>query len=778
MSESVVEQVGFRFTANDLAPDRLAPGVEQTLGHFYRWRDEHPDLIAEHINDHTGQLVEAAADYGYSERFMRWVSPSREREFRERRLTREIGFFCVYNMGVMPDTGVIEQFRRTVERPLGTDDVKGQIANGQDNITTLLGVFGTHIPVLRDTPELSRLGDQLRHLNRILPESVIQDGGMGKATRTMAGVLTIGVYDTLGEPDEARRDHLQHILPGAYAYGAMYPIIDDTLQDSDYIGRADREKYHKAILEGVRTGVSVEPSKLPDHPLAEELRAIHGMLLSAFPFDRYRHLYDAGESMYLAQHRDSLLTSEDVAVRGLTSIYPDIFIKAAMSRVIANIMGRRRLDDSYYNGIKINFINQLRDDLQDRENDRKAGRITPFTYPKEQLDTNPLYDLFAYSAYVVHEVFDNDPRAADTLAHFSAARLAINLFNNPDQARDLVETYGATKEITRFFQTALSITPRVAKGLRRLDTKYQDVAADLFKHRVQTDIDPRTFVTDRLQYIEDVICKGSDTMVQTPIKDIMDYALAAGGKRLRPALTLMLAEGMGVPYRTMEPLMRAVESFHTASLVFDDLPAQDDAALRRGKPTAHIAFDEAGAQLAGIGLISTGFGMLSELSKYYPAYKVNEVIRYFGLVLGPERLCHGQDMDLRMDRTEDASGEAIIHMYNLKTSTLIEAALVPVLMLHGRPRAEMELVQSYAYHAGIVFQIRDDILDAISTSTALGKDAGNDADKVNIVRVYGLDEAQKMMCAHLDKAIASCARLPFNTDLLQGTVNHFASRTK
>jgi geranylgeranyl pyrophosphate synthase len=136
-------------------------------------------------------------------------------------------------------------------------------------------------------------------------------------------------------------------------------------------------------------------------------------------------------------------------------------------------------------------------------------------------------------------------------------------------------------------------------------------------------------------------------------------------------------------------------------------------------------------------------------------------------------------MDLRMtDGKQGGSIEEIIEMYNLKTSTLIEASLVPLMMLERRPPKEIEAVKKYAYHAGIIFQLRDDILDVTKSSDAIGKDVNNDIGKVNIVRISDEKTAQLMMNEHLEAALASCADLPFNTRLLEGTVRHFAARKK
>jgi geranylgeranyl pyrophosphate synthase len=768
----------YHFTEQDLSPDRIKVGAEQTLDDFFKWRDNNPQRVAEHIDDHTRHLQSFTEEYGTLATLQRRLRPSRQEQFEKEALVRDIGFFCVYNLGEVPDKGKVDLFSQSVARhPLDFIDIL-QDAGKEPNVVSISEAIGHHIPALAGQPELRWLDAQMTRLQQILPEAVIQNGGMGKAARTMAGVLLIGLYDTLDDPVDVRRQHLTRILPSAYAYGAMYPIIDDTLQDSHYVSERDKTRYHETILSGIRTGEAVHPSDLPDHPLAEELEGLYRILLDAFPFDEYRHLYAAGESMYLAQDRDSRLTSEDVALRGLKAIYPDMFVKASMTRVVANILGRRTVKDGYYGqAININFINQLRDDLQDHRDDEGAGRVTPFTSMTPESDTNPLHDLFSYSTYVADQLFDNNPEAVETLTNFSARRLAIYFLKDPVWARHLSDEYSITEETRRFIRQAAAIPSHASRRLQRPDIQFQDAVTALSRNRAQTEIDPRTFVSDRRDYIEKVLREGYNGQASNPLNDAVVYAMEAGGKRLRPALTLMLAESMGMDYRTIEPLLRAVELFHTSSLVFDDLPAQDDASLRRGEATTHIAFGEGRAQLAGIAMMSSGFGMLSGLADAYPADKVTAVLDYFGSVLGPQRLCLGQDMDLHMmDKPENHTTEAIIEMYNLKTSTLIEASLVPLMMLNGNPASEIDLMKQYAYHTGIVFQIRDDILDITSSSDELGKDNDNDINKVNIARLNGIETAQKLMEEHLEAAVACCQELPFNTHLLQSIVSHFASR--
>ncbi len=785
MSEQTEVGVGpYPFEMADLAPDRLTVGAQHTLEDFSEWRNANPDVVAGHIEAYIEQLERSRTDFSWTQRAARRVIPTLGRRFDAARQLQQINYFSAYNLCEIPDPDVAAEVQQRVLGPVAiARKALTRARSIQDFTDGAVGVFDQHTPGLQDTPEARWVSKRLERLYQTLPEAVIASGGMGKVTRTMLGVLTIGAYDVFHEPLPMRRSHLEHILPAAYAYGAAYALIDDTLQDlpSGYISGRDKDAAHRAILRGLQTGERVNPADAPGGPLAEELNLLYEVVRARYPFNQYRHLYLASESMYLAQHRDALLSEADVATQGLYGMYPDIFLKAGMSRVIANIIGRRELNDGFYaRAINTTFAGQLKDDFADRHHDRQDGRMTPFTHHTDSNDTNPLYDLFAYDAYVVRQVYKSDVRAADAFVRLGSDEIAGSLAGRTNEAADLLRTYPHTSEIARFVTKAATLPQQFSEYLDPLDILLKKRIGGLSSVRNPLDVDPRTFVMDRQEHIRHAL--GLDVPLDQPsprLTEIARYALEAGGKRLRPALTLMMAESLGLDAGSLDPLLRAVEFSHTASLIFDDLPAQDNANLRRGKPATHIAYDEAGAQLAGIAMIANAFSSLSELAKDYPTNRINRVLGYFGGVLGSEQLCQGQDLDLQLSKSEHAlSGEDIIEMYRLKTSSLIEAALVPVLILAGRPDHEIKLVAQYSDHTGIVFQLRDDILDATATSDVIGKSAGADLGKANIVRVFGLEEAERRMQEHHTAAVACCNQLPFNTNLLSGIVDHFATRSR
>ncbi|NUT36568.1 MAG: polyprenyl synthetase family protein [Hamadaea sp.] len=765
----------FPFTADDLDPERVLSGARHTLADFQRWRTEHPELIAAHLDRCQEHLRLMAATPR-----SRWLP---RRGPSPRQLAREAAYFLVYDMAEVPDPAAVEacvatfRHHRDNARVLAKDLDKGSVDG-------VIDALERRFPALRDLPERTWLGERLDRLHRGLPEEVVRAGGMGKVVRTMTGVLAIAVCATADDDPLRRRAHFRRVLPGAYAFGATYAVVDDSLQDMPADRQsAERERCHRMILRGLATGAPIDRADVPDHPLAEELHDLYTLALDLHPFAERRHLYRAAEAMYLAQHRDAALTTAQPPPGGLADVYPDVFLKAGLSRVVANVLGRREVPEGFYaRCLNTIFVSQFKDDLIDRDEDGRAGRLTPFTLPPRSCGGNPLEDMVAYEAYAAAEVFGGNEIAADSLSWFGALKLATHLGADPRRCGDLLDAYRPGPGVGLFLRTAARVSPRAAAAFAPVDMTLKHTAGKALGSRDPGAVDPRTFVLDRIPAIEESVRRfrppapTDELGGPTEVDAVIAYALEGGGKRLRPGLTLMLAEALSLAYHRIEPVLAASELFHTASLLFDDLPAQDDAALRRGRPVAHRVFGEGSVQLAGIALLSAGFGALATLDRHHPAATVTEIIGYAGAVLGPRKLCRGQALDLELSTRTGATTAEILQMYALKTATMIEAALVPVMMLTGRPDAEIEEIKQYAHHAGIVFQIRDDLLDATAAAERIGKDADHDSGKANLVRLLGIEAAERIMQGHVDAALAACAELPFDTRLLEASVRHFATR--
>ncbi|MBI1685255.1 polyprenyl synthetase family protein [Caulobacter hibisci] len=233
------------------------------------------------------------------------------------------------------------------------------------------------------------------------------------------------------------------------------------------------------------------------------------------------------------------------------------------------------------------------------------------------------------------------------------------------------------------------------------------------------------------------------------------YSLLAPGKRFRPMLVLLAAEAFGASEGAALDAACAFEMIHAASLVLDDLPAMDDAGLRRGLPTIHRAFDEATAILAGVGLLNQAYAVIAgdkALSGDLRAEitgRAAEAVGFMGLVAGQAR-------DL-LDRDQLRDMAAIDRLNHEKTGVLIIAAAQVGALIGGADDAAVEQVGEFARRVGLAFQIRDDIIDAEGSVEAAGKDVGQDASMSTAVSRLGLAGARAAMEEHLSAAEAALA---------------------
>ena len=244
----------------------------------------------------------------------------------------------------------------------------------------------------------------------------------------------------------------------------------------------------------------------------------------------------------------------------------------------------------------------------------------------------------------------------------------------------------------------------------------------------------------------------------------MRHAVLGGGKRVRPLLVIAAADAFGAAPQTAVPAAVAVELIHAYSLVHDDMPEMDNDVLRRGRPTVHVAFDQATALLAGDALQTLAFEVLTAHLPVAAAQMVMELAR----AAGSRGMAGGQAIDLESVGHALASS-ALEHMHRLKTGALLRAS-VRLGALAGRmPTAsEGTALDRYAQAIGLAFQVVDDILDAESDTATLGKTAGKDAaaDKPTYVSMLGMAASKQLAERLRQDAHAALAPLGGSTGRL------------
>jgi len=265
----------------------------------------------------------------------------------------------------------------------------------------------------------------------------------------------------------------------------------------------------------------------------------------------------------------------------------------------------------------------------------------------------------------------------------------------------------------------------------------------------------------------------------------MRYSLEAGGKRLRPVLLLATAELFGRADDSALPAAVALECVHTYSLIHDDLPCMDNDDLRRGRPTAHKAFDEATALLAGDALLTHAFGLLATAYAATPAL-AHALVSELADAAGSRRLIGGQMEDILAEKNSAATAGDLEFIHLNKTAAMIEAAMVMGghLGLGSPPDtaardATLAVLRRVGRHLGLAFQITDDVLDATGDSATLGKTAGKDAKagKTTWVSLHGLDAARRMAGEHSRAAREALASAPGDTTFLRGLIDAMLART-
>jgi farnesyl diphosphate synthase len=225
--------------------------------------------------------------------------------------------------------------------------------------------------------------------------------------------------------------------------------------------------------------------------------------------------------------------------------------------------------------------------------------------------------------------------------------------------------------------------------------------------------------------------------------EAMRYAIFAGGKRLRPFLTLKGAALFGVPETRALRAAAAIEMLHTYSLVHDDLPCMDDDDLRRGRPTTHRQFDEATAVLAGDALLTRAFEVLADPETHPDGAVRAELVARLASAGGTSGMIGGQMMDmLAPERNYDMDG--VIRLQRLKTGALFEFSCEAGPILAEASAQDRQNLRDYARDLGLAFQIADDLIDALGTTEQAGKAVGKDQDqgKATLISLYGVGRAR------------------------------------
>ena len=258
-----------------------------------------------------------------------------------------------------------------------------------------------------------------------------------------------------------------------------------------------------------------------------------------------------------------------------------------------------------------------------------------------------------------------------------------------------------------------------------------------------------------IKLIEKALSDAVSPYENSIVGQAMAYSLSAGGKRVRPMLTLEFCCMSGGVKEKALHLASAVEMIHTYSLIHDDLPCMDDDDLRRGLLTCHKKFVEATALLAGDGLLTYAFENLSDFEGYKTASAetVLKITNYIAKSSGTKGMIGGQVVDLESEGRGDLDEYTLSYIHERKTGALIRVSVVAGALIAGASEEEVNALSDFAQKIGLAFQIQDDILDFTGDEMTLGKPIGSDKEneKITYVTLMGIEKAEEK-ASHLTKS--------------------------
>ena len=263
-----------------------------------------------------------------------------------------------------------------------------------------------------------------------------------------------------------------------------------------------------------------------------------------------------------------------------------------------------------------------------------------------------------------------------------------------------------------------------------------------------------------------------ETQYPESIHKLMRYSTFAGGKRIRPCLLMASYEACEGKFGD-ENVLRAcaaLEMFHTFSLIHDDLPCMDDDDYRRGKPTAHKAFNEALAVLGGDALCIAAFEILASTGRV-------DIISEIAGALGTKGMLGGQVVDIESEE-KHVGRDVVEYIHKNKTAALICSSIRLGALLANAPSDALDKLTSYGNHVGLAFQVVDDILDEESTTEQLGKDAGSDREKgkATFPAICGMEESRDYARRLIDRAWDDIAFLGEKGQILHDLAEYIITR--
>lgn len=628
---------------------------------------------------------------------------------------------------------------------------------------------------------------KLKSITPNLPKELDAVSTQRKLLKIIVGVL-INELEGIGTEitTEERAQKLDVAIRLGYAYGLTYPFIDDLL-DAKVLSVEEEARYSDLIGTTLTTGSVPELGEWAGEH-ADLIGYVHAELKDAFEYIR-DHQPEASRNNFLEQAYVFFRSQEVDRAKELSNgnytneeLYIPVILKSASSRLIVHTISGAIEDEglskrTFYYGI----YNQLADDLSDMFSDRDEGAVTPYTYylahHEQRPDLiNPFELYWTVISNLIHNVYASEAKAREVLldrAINGLKRLKEKL--GTEKYNDVMAVFTAGMPT---FNDLIQTFVRKADDVDFIDKLIRDqLILNLEKENAEQAAFSAKIESVRQQINASLLIAKADNvpLLDESIIDAANYSLNSGGKRLRPIVTWMMAvDGYGLKSPAIMPLIKSLEYMHTSSLIFDDLPAQDNAAIRRGVSTVHQAYDTATAELTGLFLSQKAIEEQTKLVAF-ESETVLRLIQYTAQVTAD--MCKGQIMDLKA-RGKQLTLEQLNMICFYKTGIGFEASLVmPAILAHAKEE-EMAALKKFSRHFGIAFQIKDDLLDVEGELELIGKATGKDAENNNatFVSILGVAEARKMMWEHYCLAMETLQEVPRNSSFLKHLLNYSIGR--
>jgi geranylgeranyl pyrophosphate synthase len=697
------------------------------------------------------------------------------------------------------DRSISYIFLRDLGKTLNSTETKASIQRFVDSLKTHLtqrknttetfSVAGLYRLAQKDGIESTLIWvlNKLKIVALNIPEGMDAEHAQRKLIKIIGGVV-LHQIEEMGDntPPAVRTKKLDEAIRLGYSYGLTYPFIDDLL-DAKILTATEEKHYSDLIRTTLRSG-SVPALGAWAGENKDLIEFIHSELKEAYEYidahQRRETRANFLEQSYVFFHAQETDRSKNLSNATYTNeeLYIPIILKSSSSRLIVRSVMGAPVDEGYdersfYYGI----YNQLADDFADMFDDLKDGAVTPYTYylkyhEKRSDLINPFELYWTVISNLIHHVYESDSKTCEVI--LDRAVNGLKRYKEKMGSKKYNEVMDIFASGNSKFNRILQKMVQKADDVDFFDKLLRDhMITNLRNERLEKEefIDLIKKVRNEINASLAITTTDKTSMINNPIIDAANYSLNGDGKRLRPIMTwVMGVNEYGLNSSAILPLLKSLEYMHTASLIFDDLPSQDNASTRRGRPTLHQVYNMGIAELTGLYLTQKAIEEQASLNQFDPK-TVLKLIKYSAQVT--EDICRGQAMDL------DSKGKLLtLEQLNTlsfyKTGKAFEASLLMPAILAQANDIEVEALRKYAYHSGIAFQIKDDLLDVEGVDSLLGKPIGKDAENNNstFVSILGLDNARKAMWEHYCQALEALQDVPRNTTFLKHLMDYIVNR--